>query len=239
MARGAHLFWQIASTRTHRRIESYRRRLAHLTAEQDARLMIAAVKANVPAPRVRANPRSPRWTRDGYVRTRQPRTLATRILREDRFAPARKSMRRNAAPSCRFIASHFQMSVFSASRAPSMSPSAHDRRLSRFKLPALELGLRWAASICPKRYGHTVVHATFAPAILSSRRGIRCVSIGNRAERRPDAGLGWVCVKTGGFGGKNPVGGIGTREVFSPPMKKPVARASIPRKCASGKHTAA
>src|SRR5260370_20625083 len=64
-----------------------------LTAEEDARLMIAAVKAKVPAPKVRAILDPADGLGNGYVTERVAgETLATRILREERFASARDSM---------------------------------------------------------------------------------------------------------------------------------------------------
>ena len=48
---------------------------------------------------------------------------------------------------------------------------------------------------------------------IVGEEGIRCVldwEIGQSGDPMQD--LGWVCVKTWRFGGKNPVGGFGTRE---------------------------
>ncbi|MGC1401082.1 phosphotransferase, partial [Candidatus Binatus sp.] len=65
----------------------------HLIAEEDARLMIAAVKAGVPAPRVRAILKDDDGLGPGYVTERVAgETLATKILREERFANARATM---------------------------------------------------------------------------------------------------------------------------------------------------
>ena len=65
----------------------------HLTADEDARLMIAAVKAGVPAPRVRAILQPDDGLGGGYVTERVAgETLATKILRDERFAGARATM---------------------------------------------------------------------------------------------------------------------------------------------------
>src|SRR6202046_4725836 len=65
----------------------------HLIADEDARLMIAAVKAGVPAPRVRAILKDDDGLGAGYVTERVAgETLATKILREERFAGARRTM---------------------------------------------------------------------------------------------------------------------------------------------------
>jgi len=58
------------------------------------------------------------------------------------------------------------------------------------------------------------VHGDFrAGNFIVGEEGIRCVldwEIGQSGDPMQD--LGWVCVKTWRFGGKNPVGGFGTRE---------------------------
>ena len=67
----------------------------HLTAEEDAAFMQAAVKVGVPAPRVRAILDPADGLGSGYVTERvDGETLATRILRDDRYAAARKVMTR-------------------------------------------------------------------------------------------------------------------------------------------------
>src|SRR5713226_10591983 len=84
---------QIASTRVIDESNPIAGVSPHLTAEEDARLMIAAVKGNVPAPRVRAILEPADGLGDGYVTERVAgETLVTRILREERFASARASM---------------------------------------------------------------------------------------------------------------------------------------------------
>src|SRR5258705_12639210 len=190
----------------------------HLTAEEAPRLRIAAVKANVPAPRVRAILEPADGLGDGYVTERvDGETLATRILREDRFAPARKSM---AAQCGTILAAIHRIPLSDVPFLKRLEPAEHvalQRMIADyhgFKLPALELGLRWAAEHAPKKVRHTVVHGDFrAGNFIVGEEGIRCVldwEIGQSGDPMQD--LGWVCVKTWRFGGKNPVGGFGTRE---------------------------
>src|SRR5260370_31048149 len=84
---------QIASTRVIDESDPIAAVSPHLTAEEDARLMIAAVKAKVPAPKVRAILDPGDGLGNGYVTERVAgETLATRILREQRYASARDSM---------------------------------------------------------------------------------------------------------------------------------------------------
>jgi aminoglycoside phosphotransferase (APT) family kinase protein len=190
----------------------------HLTAEEDARLMIAAVRANVPAPRVRAILVPADGLGSGYVTERVAgETLATRILREERFASARASM----ATQCgTILAAIHQIPLSEATFLKRLEPAEHvavQRMIADyhgFRLPALELGLRWAADHAPQKVRHTVVHGDFrAGNFIVGEEGIRCVldwEIGQSGDPMQD--LGWVCVKTWRFGGVNPVGGFGTRE---------------------------
>ena len=209
---------QLASTRTIDESSPIAGASPHLTAAQDARLMIAAVKANVPAPRVRAILEPADGLGDGYVTERvDGETLATKILREDRFASARKSM---AAQCGTILAAIHRIPLTDVPFLKHLEPSEHvalQRMIADyhgFKSPALELGLRWAAEHAPKKVRHTVVHGDFrAGNFIVGEEGIRCVldwEIGQSGDPMQD--LGWVCVKTWRFGGKNPVGGFGTRE---------------------------
>jgi aminoglycoside phosphotransferase (APT) family kinase protein len=83
-----------------------------------------------------------------------------------------------------------------------------------FRLPALELGLKWSAENAPKNPRHTVVHGDFRTGnLIVGDEGVRCVldwEIGQSGDPMQD--LGWICVKTWRFGGKHPVGGFGKRE---------------------------
>jgi aminoglycoside phosphotransferase (APT) family kinase protein len=216
-ARGPFIL-QIASTRVIDESNPIAKASPHLTAEEDARLMIAAVKAKVPAPRVRAILDPNDGLGNGYVTERVAgETLATRILREDRYASARASM----ATQCgEILAAIHRIPLSEVPFLKHLEPAEHvavQRMIADyhgFRLPALELGLRWAAEHAPKKVRHTVVHGDFrAGNFIVGEEGIRCVldwEIGQSGDPMQD--LGWVCVKTWRFGGKNPVGGFGTRE---------------------------
>src|SRR6202171_1692807 len=209
---------QIASTRTIDESSPIVAASPHLTAPEDARLMIAPVKANVPAPPRRAIPDPADGLGDGYVTERvDGETLATRILREERFASARKSM---AAQCGTILAAIHRIPLSDVPFLKHLEPDEHValRRMIAdyhgYKSPALELGLRWAAEHAPKKVRHTVVHGDFrAGNFLVGEEGIRCFldwEIGQSGDPMQD--LGWVCVKTWRVGGKKPVGGFGTRE---------------------------
>jgi aminoglycoside phosphotransferase (APT) family kinase protein len=190
----------------------------HLTADEDARLMIAAVKAGVPAPRVRAILQPDDRLGGGYVTERVAgETLATKILRDERFAGARATMAKQCGT---ILAAIHRIPVSEVPFLMKLTPAEHiaaQRRIIEyfdFHLPALELGLKWAEQHVPRNARHSVVHGDFrAGNFIVREDGIRCVldwEIGQSGDPMQD--LGWVCVKTWRFGGKKPVGGFGTRE---------------------------
>jgi len=190
----------------------------HLTADEDARLMIAAVKAGVPAPRVRAILQPDDGLGGGYVTERVAgETLATKILRDERFAGARDTMAKQCGS---ILAAIHRIPVAEVPFLMRLTPAEHiaaQRRIIEyfgFHLPALELGLKWAEKNVPRNARHSVVHGDFrAGNFIVREDGIRCVldwEIGQSGDPMQD--LGWVCVKTWRFGGKKPVGGFGTRE---------------------------
>jgi aminoglycoside phosphotransferase (APT) family kinase protein len=190
----------------------------HLTADEDARLMIAAVAAQVPAPRVRAILKPDDGLGPGYITERVAgETLATRILREERFAAARAKMAQQCGA---ILAAIHRIPVAEAPFLMKLTPAEHiaaQRRIIEyydFHSPAIELGLKWAERHAPRDTRHTVVHGDFrAGNFIVGEDGIRCVldwEIGQCGDPMQD--LGWVCVKTWRFGGRQPVGGFGTRE---------------------------
>ena len=190
----------------------------HLTADEDARLMIAAVKAGVPAPRVRAILQPDDGLGGGYVTERVAgETLATKILRDERFAGARATMAKQCGT---ILAAIHRIPVAEVPFLMRLTPAEHiaaQRRIIEyfgFHLPALELGLKWAEKNVPRNARHSVVHGDFrAGNFIVREDGIRCVldwEIGQSGDPMQD--LGWVCVKTWRFGGRKPVGGFGTRE---------------------------
>lgn len=190
----------------------------HLTADEDARLMIAAVKGGVPAPRVRAILQPDDGLGGGYVTERVAgETLATKILRDERFAGARATMAKQCGT---ILAAIHRIPVAEVPFLMKLTPAEHiaaQRRIIEyfgFHSPALELGLKWAEKNVPRNARHSVVHGDFrAGNFIVREDGIRCVldwEIGQSGDPMQD--LGWVCVKTWRFGGKKPVGGFGTRE---------------------------
>ena len=187
--------------------------------EKDARVMMAAVKAGVPAPRVRAILDETDGLGPGYITEWVAgETLGSRIVREERFAPARALM---AAQCGRILANVHRIPVEEATFLNRFDPAqllTNRRQIVDFhglRLPALEFGLRWVEEHLPQHRRHTVVHGDFRSGnlIVGETEGVRCVLDWEVAHiGDPMLDLGWLCVKTWRFGGKPPVGGFGTRE---------------------------
>jgi len=190
----------------------------HLTAEEDAAFIRAAVKAGVPAPHVRAVLEPADGLGSGYVTERvDGETLAGRILRDDRYATARKVMTRQCGE---ILATIHAIPLADAPFLKRFDPAemvAAQRKILEYRglhLPALEWGLRWAAENAPKNPRVTCVHGDFRLGnFIVGEEGIRLLldwEIGQAGDPMQD--LAWVCVKTWRFGGPKPVGGFGTRE---------------------------
>jgi aminoglycoside phosphotransferase (APT) family kinase protein len=189
-----------------------------LRPNEQAQLMIAAAQVGVPAPRVRAILEPSDRLGEGYVTERVAgETLGPRIIRDDRFATVRPLMARQCGE---ILAAMHRIDParvpFLMSQPPTAHIAAHREIVDRygFRLPALELGLRWADEHVPKRARHTVVHGDFRLGnLIVDETGVRCVLDWELAQTGdPMADLGWLCIRTWRFGGAGPVGGFGSRD---------------------------
>ena len=214
--------------------------------EKDARVMMAAVKAGVPAPRVRAILDEADGLGPGYITEWVAgETLGSRIVREERFAPARALM---AAQCGRILADVHRVPVEEATFLNRFDPAqllTNRRQIVDFhglRLPALEFGLRWVEEHLPQHGRRTVVHGDFRTGdlIVGETEGIRCVLDWEVAHiGDPMLDLGWLCVKTWRFGGKPPVGGSARARISSRRMSTRAVTRSIPCRCISGRRMAA
>lgn len=206
----------------------------HLTSEEDAQLMIAAAKVGVPAPRVRAVLEPADGIGHGYITERVAgETLGPRVVRDDRFAGARAVMAKQCGNILAAIHSIDLAAVPFLKYQDAATQVAANRKVVDhygFRLPALELGMRWAAEHLPKNPRRTAVHGDFRTGnLIVGEEGIRCVldwEIGQCGDPMQD--LGWVCVKTWRFGGRYPVGGFGAREDLFAAYEKASGRSVDP-----------
>ncbi len=191
----------------------------HITADEDAKLMIAARAIGVPAPHVRVILDPGDGLGPGYITDRVAgETLAPKILREERFAAGRAKM---TAQCGEILAAIHRVDLKAVPFLHYMNAS--EMVATQYKIadftgfmhPALELGLKWAAEHAPRTPRKTVVHGDFRTGnfIVGENDGIRLVLDWEVAQAGdPMQDLGWLCVKTWRFGGRGPVGGFGKRE---------------------------
>ncbi|HZP44114.1 MAG TPA: phosphotransferase family protein [Candidatus Binataceae bacterium] len=185
---------------------------------QQAHLMIEAAKVGVPAPPVRAILEPADGLGEGYITERIPgETLGPRILRDAKYHAAHRVMARQCGEILGRLHGLEPARVpFLVSQNPAEHLTAHRAIIDRydFRHPALELAYRWLAEHLPAKPRHTVVHGDFRMGnMIVGEDGIRCILDWELAQTGdPMADLGWLCVRTWRFGGKNPVGGFGARE---------------------------
>ncbi len=185
---------------------------------EQARLMIAAARAGAPAPRVIAILDPADGLGEGYITERVAgETLGARIVRDERYATARSVMARQCGE---ILAAIHRIDPAEASfvmrQEAAEHVAAHRKIVDNygFRLPALDLALRWAAENVPRDQRHTVLHGDFRMGnMIVGEEGIRCILDWELAQRGdPMQDLGWLCIRTWRFGGAPPVGGVGSRE---------------------------
>jgi aminoglycoside phosphotransferase (APT) family kinase protein len=190
----------------------------HLNSEEDAQIAMAAERGGVPAPHVYAVFDEADGIGHGYVTGRVAgETLGPRIVRDEKFAGARAVMARQCGEILAAIHKiDPREAPFLIRQGAAAEVAAYYRYVDHYglKLPAVELGLKWAADHAPKNPRMTVLHGDFRTGnLIVGEDGIRCVldwEISQIGDPMQD--LGWLCVKTWRFGGKPPVGGFGSRE---------------------------
>lgn len=190
----------------------------HLNSDDDARIVMAAERAGVPAPHVHAVLDDADGLGPGYVTGRVAgETLGPRIVRDEKFAGARAVMARQCGEILAGIHKIDPREVpFLLRQDAAAQVAAYYRYVDHYglKLPAVELGLKWAADHLPRKPRVAVLHGDFRTGnLIVGEDGVRCVLDWEIAQiGDPMQDLGWLCVKTWRFGGKRPVGGFGARE---------------------------
>ena len=178
-----------------------------ITPAEQARLMIAAARAGAPAPRVVAILEPADGLGEGYITERVAgETLGTRIVRDERYAAARRVMARQCGEILAAIHRiDFAEAPFLMRQDAAEHVAAHRRIVDNydFRLPALDLALRWAAENVPRNQRHTVLHGDFRTGnMIVGEEGIRCVLDWELAQSGdPMQDLGWLCIRTWRFGG--------------------------------------
>jgi aminoglycoside phosphotransferase (APT) family kinase protein len=185
---------------------------------REAAVLRAAVRAGVPAPRVRFVLEPGDELGEGVVTDRVAgESLGRKINTDPGFAAARPQL----AAQCGSILAAIH-GIDDSGLAFLVEQTAREQ-LAAYRtladaidhpLPALEAGLRWVADHLPAVSHTCVVHGDFRNGnLIVGSDGVRCVLDWELAQRAdPMLDLGWLCVKTWRFGGPLPVGGFGHRD---------------------------
>jgi aminoglycoside phosphotransferase (APT) family kinase protein len=192
--------------------------IARVLGAHDAALLGAARRAGVPAPRVRIVLSPEDGLGEGTVTDRvDGETLGRKINTDPRFAAVRPGL---AAQCGAILAAVHRIDPAGLDFLPVQTArdqlDAYRRLADAYDhpLPAVELGLRWAAENLPDPPRACVVHGDFRNGnLIVGDDGVRCVLDWELAHvGDPMLDLGWLCVKTWRFGGPLPVGGFGHRD---------------------------
>jgi aminoglycoside phosphotransferase (APT) family kinase protein len=195
-------------------------KLPMLAGKDDAAMILAAARAHVPVPPMRAVLTADCGLGEGCITDFVPgETIARRIMREPGFAV----LRENFASQCGEILARIHAMGGDPAAVPFLVhlDGASQIALYRdvydsfdFPVPALELAFRWALDNLPSSSRTTVTHGDFRMGnLICGEQHIHAVLDWELAcVGEPMQDLGWLCVKTWRFGGARPVGGIGRRE---------------------------
>jgi aminoglycoside phosphotransferase (APT) family kinase protein len=184
----------------------------------EAALLNAAIRAGVPAPRVRILLTSDDGLGEGAVTDRVAgETLARKINTDAQLAAVRPRL---AARCGHILAAIHRIDAtgldFLVAQTAREQLAAYRQLADTYDhpLPALEHGLRWVAENLPRAPRTCVVHGDFRNGnLIIGDDGVRCVLDWELAQiGDPMQDLGWLCVKTWRFGGALPVGGFGHRD---------------------------
>jgi aminoglycoside phosphotransferase (APT) family kinase protein len=193
-------------------------KLPILAGKDGAAMIVAAARAHVPVPPVRAVLGADCGLGEGCITDFVPgETIARRIMREPGFAV----LRENFASQCGEILAHIH--AMDRASVPFLIHLDGPKQIALYRdvydsfdfpVPALELAFRWALDHLPASSRATVTHGDFRMGnLICGDQRIQAVLDWELAcVGDPMQDLGWLCVKTWRFGGAQPVGGIGRRE---------------------------
>jgi aminoglycoside phosphotransferase (APT) family kinase protein len=195
---------------------------ARLTAGLDieARLLTAARAAGVPAPAVRHVLQSADALGEGFVMERlQGETLGRRIVRDARFAGARRLLARQCGEALARIHAVPMADLPPLRRGGAAAEQQFQRDLHRghgTSRPVFELAFQWLRQHAPPEVAQPVlVHGDFRNGnLMVDENGLVGVLDWELAHLGdPMEDLGWLCVNAWRFGcSERPVGGFGTRD---------------------------
>jgi aminoglycoside phosphotransferase (APT) family kinase protein len=203
----------------------------------EADLVRAANRADVPTPVVIGTNRDGgRAIGDSFFITErvEGETIARRILRDDRFAEARRALPAQLGKALAALHSNVDPSEVPWLEATDELAKYRDAADELDLVsPSFEMGFRWLAANRPPTSIHdrTVVHGDFRLGnLIIDERGLAAVidwELGHLGDPMED--LGWLCVRAWRFGGAGPVAGVGRYEdlfqAYEQATGRPVDRA--------------
>lgn len=181
----------------------------------EAAVLRAASRAAVPVPELLASGREEKGASFMVLSLVDGETIARKILRDDRFAVARRKLVPQFASALAAIHS------IDAAEVPGL-PTTDQVAQYRQSLddlneqlqqahPAFELAFRWLERNRPTTARRCVVHGDFRLGnVMVGDDGLRAVldwELSHVGDPMED--LGWLCVRAWRFGSEHPVAGIG------------------------------
>ena len=191
--------------------------LPRVVGKDDAAMMVAAAAAGVPVPPVRAVLAAEDGLGLGYIMDFVTgETIARRILRDPAFAILRAGFARQCGEILARLHAVERPALPFLQRFGAADQVALYRRVYEaldHPQPVIALGLRWAEDHLPAAARFGVVHGDFrlGNLICGNERIVAVIDWELGTLGDPVQDLGWLCAKTWRFGGKHPVGGMGSR----------------------------
>ena len=185
----------------------------------EAHLQQAAFEAGVPVARVIYVLKPDDAIGMGYIMERhEGETIARKILRDEKFAPARLIMAKQCGE---ILASIHRIELDKLPKLPNQSAVPQVKQMKAlyqsFKepVPVFDLALQWLEDHLPEEKTLALVHGDFRNGnFIVNEKGICTVldwELSHLGDPMED--LGWLCVNSWRFGEiDKPVGGFGLRE---------------------------
>ncbi len=185
----------------------------------EARLLTLAGEAGVPVPGVLFQIEEENGLGAGYAMERiAGETIARRILRDEKYAEARKGMAHRCGEILHRIHSMDTAKLPPLQEQPGATQIDHLYQMFRAfgqELPVFELAFQWLRDHLPGSGELRFVHGDFRNGnFIVGPEGIRAVLDWELAHLgNPMEDLGWICVNSWRFGViDQPVGGFGSRD---------------------------
>lgn len=188
--------------------------------EVEASVLRAAGTAGVPVPRLIASGRFDEGARYMIQSWVDGETIARKILRDDVYSTARRSLVGQFATA---LAAVHSIPIDDVAGLPTNDQVAQyrqslddlDAQLDQSH-PAFELAFRWLDRNRPSSARRAVVHGDFRLGnVMVGPEGLRAVLDWELAHiGDPMEDLGWLCVRAWRFGSELPVAGLGTYDAL-------------------------